>query len=401
MNCATARTLCLPSLGGVQIICADRAQISQAEDAFSKLVQSLDLLSYVHTERIRTTEAWVLKCALQQDIRQSWLPDHDSTKLFETLGHNRQSSLDRDVDREVLVSLLAAPLAFAFSDVASLASAVRVRRYIVTDSRKTALAFKTQAAERPEAYWHYDEDRGFILNPGANLIDALVSATQPEATGKLYDFSCYRASEYVILLGLARELQQHNPELFDELQTYNQYHAIRSGQFHDVFLIEYGLEQALPVRYYVPGDRLWFRNPDAHSSDASGFEGSWVIYMGGGLFSNFWRRDDPFTLESKCVEVFHWRHGTYTDAEGELRIDEERVTAHCRDTFADPEKTQSVLQRMIRLRDPKGVYADGGCIDSTREYPRAATGHGCELSLPQLPEHLRAITPAIAKSSRR
>jgi hypothetical protein len=387
----------MPLLGGVQIVCTDRSQVSHNQDALEQLVHGLGLSECVHIERIRTTEAWVLKGALRHDVQQAWVPDHDTTRLYETLGHARQSSLDRDVDREILTALLAAPLAFAFSDTASLTSAIRVRRHIVIDSRKTALAFKTQAAERPDVYWQYDEDRGFILNPGVNLIQALVSATQPEATGKLYDFSCYRASEYVILLGLARELQQNNPALFRELQTYNQYHAIRSGQFHDVFLIEYGLEQPLPVRYYVPGDRLWFRNPDAYSSDASGYEGSWVIYMGGGLFSNFWRRDDPYTLESKCVEVFHWRHGTYTDAEGDLRIDEDRVTAHCQDTFADPGKTQSVLQRMIRLRDPKGVYAEGGCIDSTREYPRAATGHGCELRLPQLPEHLRNTAPTLTR----
>lgn len=43
-------------------------------------------------------------------------------------------------------------------------------------------------------------------------------------------------------------------------------------------------------------DRLRFRNPDAHSSDASGYEGSWGFYLGGGRFSNFWKRDHSFTL---------------------------------------------------------------------------------------------------------
>ncbi|MBN9618377.1 MAG: ribokinase, partial [Actinobacteria bacterium] len=50
--------------------------------------------------------------------------------------------------------------------------------------------------------WHYDEEHGFLLHEGRPLIDALRAATQPEATGRRYDFSCYRATEYVILLGI-------------------------------------------------------------------------------------------------------------------------------------------------------------------------------------------------------
>lgn len=389
MNCAAARAASLPFIGGIQIISAQRAQAYESLEAARRLAESLGIASLLHTESIRTPSHWILKCSLTQDVMHEWLPSHDTTALFERLGHPRQSPRERDIEREIMVALLAAPIAVAFPDVESLQSAIRVRRHIVTDSRKTALAFKTQAAERPGDFWDYDEDHGFILRPHADLIEALVCATQPEATGRLYDFSCYRATEYVILLALARELQQCNARLFDEVQAYNRYHAIRSGQFHDVFLVEYGLEQALPVRYYVPGDRIWFRNPDAFSSDASGYEGSWVMYMGGGLFSNFWRRNDPFTLESKCIEIYHWRHSTFTDADGELRIDEDRVKAHCEASCADADKSQVILDRMMRIRDPKGVYAEGGCIDSTREYPRGAIGRGCELRLPPLPEEMR------------
>ena len=34
-------------------------------------------------------------------------------------------------------------------------------------------------------------------------IDALIKATQPEVSGRLYSFSCYRATEYVMLRALA------------------------------------------------------------------------------------------------------------------------------------------------------------------------------------------------------
>ena len=37
------------------------------------------------------------------------------------------------------------------------------------------------------------------------------------------------------------------------------------------------------------------------------------------------------------------------------------------ETEADPAERAQVLNRMMRYRDPRGVVADGGCIDSTRE----------------------------------
>src|SRR3546814_5001957 len=56
-----------------------------------------------------------------------------------------------------------------------------------------------------------DLTRGFTIEPGVSLIEALQKATQPDASGKLYSFSCYRATEYVTLLGIARELHAAHP----------------------------------------------------------------------------------------------------------------------------------------------------------------------------------------------
>ena len=105
-----------------------------------------------------------------------------------------------------------------------------------------------------------------------------------------------------------------------------------------------------------------------------------MIYLGQGLFSNFWRRKQTYTLERKALELFHWRHGTYRDAEGELQMDEAVVDDRVAQTAADPLARAQVLERMSRLRDPSGVYAEGGCIDATREFPRPLE----TLSLPEL-----------------
>lgn len=385
MNAAAARLLATASLGGIQIICPDRPSASRERERCLALAHTLGLFDYIRTDLFESRGHCTLLVRLDPDVQRVWLPEHDTAQLYRHLGHAGQSDDPRALEREILVGLAAAPLPHVFVDVEGLASALRVRRHITIASRRTALAFKTSAAERPEQYWRYDEDYGFILQPGADLIEALIAATQPEATGRVYDFSCYRATEYVILLGLAQELREHHPELFEAIARRNERHAIRSGLFHEVYLVEYGLERPLPMRYYVPGDRLWFRNPDPRSSDASGYEGSWVTYMGGGLFSNFWVRDRPFTLEDKCVEIYHWRHAVYIDDEGEPRIDEQRVNARVEKTREDPEVWQTVLDRMMRYRDPAGTYAEGGCIDSTREFPRTAVGEGCEIVLPPIP----------------
>ena len=380
MQSSVIPSACQPPQGGIRLDLASCRQATQALNEVSALLAQHQL----------TTACWLTQAPgstavhvrLKPEALHAWMPRHDTLSLRQRMG-TLNATTDHDLVREIWVALLGAPVERSFPGVAALTSHIRVRLNIALAAQKTALAFKTEAAERPEDHWQYDEERGFTLKPGRCLIDALIAATQPEATGKLYDFSCYRATEYVILLGIAQELQAHHPDLLGQLQAINEIHAIRSGQFHDVFLVEYGsMDQPLPARYYVPGDRLWFRNPDERSSDVMGYEGSWVIYMGGGLFSNFWKRDQPFTLESKAIEIYHWRDGVHTDAQGQLQMDENMVDQCVAQTLADPQATHRVLERMLRMRDPQGVYAAGGCIDSTREYPRGVSADQGELVLP-------------------
>ncbi|MBM3386464.1 MAG: hypothetical protein FJY36_02160 [Betaproteobacteria bacterium] len=352
------------------------------EAQFRLWLDELGLHQGVITHQLIAGADTPILCQLDPCFRIQHMPLHDTLAIHQRWQQFHRQALT--LEQETVLALLAAPQTLTFADLPALQSHVRVRVHIAQAGRCTALAFKTQAAERPEAFWHYDEAHGFLLNPGCDLIEAIEAATQPEATGKLYDFSCYRATEYVILLGIARELRAHHPELYAQLQQTCERHAIRSGQFHEVFLIEYGsLQHPLPAHYYIPGDRLWFRNPDARSSDIEGYEGSWVIYLGQGQFSNFWERDRPFSLESKCLEVHHWRDGVCTTAQGQLEMDETQVARAVANTRNDPQALLAALDRMMRLRDPQGVYAEGGCIDASREFPRSVSRHHGQLVLPR------------------
>lgn len=286
--------------------------------------------------------------------------------------------------REVVIALLMAPIAHEFPSVQELVSAVRIRCNVVRAARKTSLAFQTSTAERPSDCWVYDEEEGFVIRPDASLITALIRATQPEVSGTLFSFSCYRASEYILLLGIAQELKHCNLPLYDALESYWRQRSIKSGAFHEVFLREQGsMESPLPPYFFVPGDRVWFRNPDEASADAAGFEGSWVMYLGGGLFSNFWKHVQPYTLEAKCLEIYHWRDGLYRDDDNEERIDESKVALLVEKSRQDPDAVARILQLMERYREPRGVYTEaGGCLDTTREFARWVCPGTSDLLLP-------------------
>lgn len=329
-----------------------------------------DLEHAVKVSESSNGSSQVINFSLKPDFQERWAPDWDTTRLYETLSL-KGYKVKNDLNKEILVGMLLAPTPFQFPSYDEFHSAIQIRHHTVIAGYLAALNFDTNATERPKDYWHYDEVAGFLLNQKQSIIEALISATQPKEENKAYSFSCYRATEYVILLAISRKLNKVNPPLLKRLEERSEKRAIRSGEFHEVFLKEYGsLEKPLPMKYYVPGDRVWFRNPDSRSSDISGYEGSWVIYLGQNLFTNFWKRDQPFTLETKCIEVYHWKDGAYIDENGDLLMDEGIVEACVAKTLAEPEEFQKILQRMMRYRDPKGVYDQGGCIDTSRESSR-------------------------------
>lgn len=348
---------------------------------FRERIQALGLADWLCEEAMPPGAA--CQFALQPAQVQHWMPGLDTTQLAITQAWDTTRCAD-DLEREILLTLLANPVRFEYPCYEDFASAVRVRIGIVNAARQTALAFDTSsAAERPQDCWRYSRDTGFVILPGCDLAESLRRATQPAVSGRLYAFSCYRATEYVLLLAIVEELARTHPADAARLAQQWRTEAIASGRFHDTFLIEYGsMEQPLPPRYYAPGDRVWFRNPDEASSDAAGFEGSWVFYLGSGLFSNFWQRDAPYTLESKCLEVYHWRHGTYRDAEGELCMDEAVVAEWVQRSLARPHERDAIVAQMMRLREARGVYREGGCIDTSRECVRPLGPSAPPLPLP-------------------
>jgi hypothetical protein len=366
--------------GGILIHTVGSAERTATRNSFLEQTAKLGIDRYVET--VDDSDDGSLRFCLHSKFQHELAPEFNTLQLCEKLGLHSQTSTD-DLEKEILLAMLLGPVTFEYPNYAELVASVRIRQNIVEAARHTELSFHTHKIERPADYWTYSRDTGFTVLPGKSLIEALRKATQPRDSGNLYAFSCYRASEYMVLLGIAQELAHCNPELLHRLQRQWESKALMSEQFQGIFLREYGsMSKPLPPKYYVPGDRLWFRNPHEPSSDVTGYEGSWVFYLGNGLFNNFWKCDKPFGLIEKCVEIYHWRTGMHQDAEGKLLMDESIVAERSRATLSDPVELKRVLDCIMRLRDPFGTYAEGGCIDTTREYPRWVCPGTSDIILP-------------------
>jgi Protein-glutamine gamma-glutamyltransferase len=355
---------------GCFIQCVDDADaLNQLHNAKTQM-QTLGIGHWVKMEITSQADQLGLLFVLERETAHQRLPEFNTLALREQFQLVTCSEKEALV-REVMLAMLTSPLLLTFPSYAEFLSAQNMRLSIALNAQKTAMAFKTDMVDRPQAYWTYSNDHGFILRPEASLIEALKVTTQPDLSGQLYGFSCYRATEYVILLAIAQEAQNHHPELLSALETQWRQSAVMSGKFHDVFLREYGSNDA-PL-------------PDDASSDVPGYEGSWVIYLGNGLFANFWRPDQPYDLVTKCLEIYHWRHGVFTDEHNNLKMDECKVDQLVALSKQDSLGLQKICERMMRLRDPQGIYADGGCMDNTRESPRWVRPNTTDIRLPDAP----------------
>jgi len=381
MNDAASATGCLA--GGIQICGSNDLVVEQAKQRFGAHISELELARFVVVTSLQHDGASSVSFNIRPSEAEEIAPQGDTTQLCEKFNLDTQGCR-QDLEREIVLAMLLCPDTFQFPSYDEFAAAVRVRMNIVEAARKTRLVFQAYEAERPEQYWTYDEDRGFVLLPGQPLVEALKAATQPEVSGKKYTFSCRRAVEHVVLLSLAKETETNHSELFEKLQRQAESRALKGGEFERTFLRVIGsVDKPLPLKYFVPGDRTWFRNPDRDSAEVTGYEGSWTFYVGGGRFTDFWKREEGFTLTTKCLSIYYWRQATYRDEEGELQVDEARVEALLANAMNDPVETDRVLREMLRHQAPLGTFA-GGCVEATREYPRQICRGTSDMLLPDV-----------------
>ncbi len=301
-------------------------------------------------------------------------PDFDTANITSFLRTPR-SDLEQTLISEIILAMALSPTLMVFESEQELKSNLRMRCTVVKLASRTELNFDTSSITRPQAYWIYTKENGFLLRQGVSLADGLERALCPDVSGFTYAFSCQRASEYLILYAVVCELQKVNKTGLNDVEQQWRKRALTGDDFLFRFLEERGTrDNPMPMGYYIPGDRIWFKNPDDHSSDIEGFEGSWVIYLGGGRFCNLWDRERPYTLEEKCLEIYYWSQCVEVSPAGVPWMNEEVVKERVQLALNAPAIKHPILQKMMVYRDPAGVYADGGCIDLSRDSFSAVRG---------------------------
>jgi hypothetical protein len=294
-------------------------------------------------------------------------PDFD-TGTIATYLSARQQDRQQIILGEIILAMALSPNIAHFSNEQELKSNLRMRCTVVQLASRTELNFDTSSITRPQAYWVHSKENGFLLRQGVSLAEGIERALCPDVSGYTYAFSCQRASEYLMLYAVVSELRKVNKEALHATEAQWRKRALTGDDFLFRFLEERGTrENPMPMRYYIPGDRIWFKNPDDHSSDIEGFEGSWVIYLGGGRFCNLWDRQRPYTLEEKCLEIYYWSQCVEVSSAGISWMNEAVVKERVQLALSDPAIKKPILHKMMVYRDPAGVYADGGCIDLSRD----------------------------------
>jgi|GEM_PF-2870321 len=278
-----------PGACGVVFQGGSKAALQQRHWQLMEQLQQLGLASLVDVQLLPgdAITAPALQVALQPTLIEHWAPGHDTRALSKTLALDTRHA--DDLAREIIVALLASPVAFAFPSHAEWAAAVRVRQGIVQAARDTRLHPDPTGPRHPAEDWLLQPGRPPLLRPERPLTAALQTLLQP-AQGPGFALSPYRASEYVLLLGLAEETRRHHPALYSRLQTRFQHRPVRDCEFHQALMRQIGSPDApLPSGFAVPGDRVWLRPPPG----PGGLEtdrpigGRWAIYLGQGHYREF------------------------------------------------------------------------------------------------------------------
>lgn len=287
------------------------------------------------------------------------------------------------VEAEIWLAWLVSPVELSFPSFAELQAQFRVRCDIADVASRTLVDFHATAVNRPVSHWTYIEDVGFRLNAGKSLEEGLALALHPRTPESRYAFSCYRASEYVVLLALAREARRSNPALYEAMERQWLQRPLTAHAFEAAFLTELGsADRPIPKRWHVPGDRVWFRNPEPLSADVAGYEGSYVLYLGHGRFGNFWKVDRPFTVDAKLLEIYCWRYAIEASEGADPSINDDVVDAAVAALEDKPEEVARILAELDRYRDPYPHHAGGGAIDYVREVPRFVLPESATVRLP-------------------
>jgi hypothetical protein len=73
------------------------------------------------------------------------------------------------------------------------------------------------------------------------------------------------------------------------------------------------IKRAVAANNFVPGDWIYLLNTDAMTYEKSGYEGSNAVYLGRGIFDDYFNdHNHHYTFKEKIDEVYQWRNGVFS-----------------------------------------------------------------------------------------
>lgn len=230
--------------------------------------------------------------------------------------------------KEIVLALMQHGRLTEFSGKACTADALKSHVAI----RQNTVAWAEQLA------WGWPDGGAAYWNPAfwtpespAPLQGVQVSIHDTFLQQSLYAIGCYTATKLVMAQGIldyyariapdvaqvraleARLMQDNAPlrnvepgAMWDFEPDYDPQDTGRPGK---LLQIQYGVAP----RNFVPGDWAYFYNTDPITYQKTGYEGSNAIYIGRGLFDDYYKDHNyRYTYREKMHEVYQWRHGVFS-----------------------------------------------------------------------------------------
>lgn len=317
---------------GVRFTC-DRRQIREIKAGMADYLKSLDIPEEAVLLRERPAQG-VLVYTLGTPAPETSTLDLASRpamgitdQVSLPLGGSSAAQVMTVSRKEIVLALLQhgrlTELKGAACSVDALADHVALRQNIVA----WAETLRWGWPDGGPAQWNNDYWSRGTPKQGVSLREALDDAFVNQ---NAYAIGCYTATKLVFVKGvmdyydrvresptLARLIQTR---LFSDRDPLSDIEPSKAWSFYPDFnpkdahpgkLLSI-IDEVAP-KNFVPGDWVYFLNPDPVSSQKVGYEGSNAIYLGGGRFDDYYAENNhAYTYAEKLDEVFQWRHGVFS-----------------------------------------------------------------------------------------
>ena len=258
---------------------------------------------------------WNPQYAIEDEIL--YLPTSQKIKVVTTVSK-----------KEIALALMQSGRSTRFSgnacNIEALKDHIGVRQSIVAWAENLHWKFPNgSSAQWNETYWNKGN-----LHPDKSLSEAMQDFFNNE---ELCAVGCYTATKIVIIQGvldyykrikkdiktlnLIKATLRSDGDVLVGVESESMWHDLGNSDQQKLKTIGKLLKtkHQVPAYNFVPGDWVYFVNPDVKSSEIPGYEGSNSIYMGRARFDDFYNDNDHHYLYSeKLKEVYNWRFGVFS-----------------------------------------------------------------------------------------